>query len=286
MKRFSVPYFLWSLVFIIFPLILVLVYAFNGIKSMDLSQFEFSLVHLERFMEPLYIKILARSVWLSLVSTILCLLIGYPCAYFISKMPARKGGLMILLFVIPMWMNFLLRTYAWTTILGRRGFINSMLALIGLGPFEIMYTEGAILLGMVYNFLPFMVLPIYSVLLKMDKSLIEAAKDLGANDRQVFFKVTLPLSMPGITSGLMLVFIPGLSTFVISSILGGNKYYLVGNLIEQQFRLTGNWGFGSAIALVLMVILFIFLALFRLWEKKSGLPDRRMKRRKRYEKAH
>ena len=176
--------------------------------------------------------------------------------------------MLILLFVIPMWMNFLLRTYAWITLLGRNGVLNKAFHLIGLGPFDMMYNQGAILMGMIYNFLPFIVLPIYTILQKMDRSYLEAAQDLGASPATAFLKVTLPLSLPGIYSGILMCFIPALSTFVISSLLGGNKYYLVGNIIEQQFRLTGNWAFGSAIAVVLIVILIVMLFVFRLVGEK------------------
>ena len=185
--------------------------------------------------------------------------------------------MLILLFVIPMWMNFLLRTYAWITLLGRNGVLNKVFHLIGLGPFDMMYNQGAILMGMIYNFLPFMVLPIYTILQKTDRSYLEAAQDLGANPATAFLKVTLPLSLPGIYSGILMCFIPALSTFVISSLLGGNKYYLVGNIIEQQFRLTGNWPFGSAIAVVLIAILLIMLFVFRQIGDKESKGGRRGK---------
>ena len=183
----------------------------------------------------IFFKVFARSLWLVLVSTILCILIGYPTAYIISKAKVSRQGILILLFILPMWMNFLLRTYAWMAILGKNGFINTVLTTLGFNPVNILYTNTAVLLGMVYNFLPFMVLPIYTILSKMDKDLINAAKDLGANSFQVFTKIILPLSVPGIVSGITMVFMPAVSTFVISKLLGGGKVMLVGNLIEQQF---------------------------------------------------
>lgn len=168
---------------------------------------------------------------------------------------------MILLFVIPMWMNFLLRTYAWLTLLGKNGIINSIVTLLGFEPLNLLYNDGAVLLGMVYNFLPFMVLPIYSVLAKIDKSLIEAAEDLGANRFQIFTKVILPLSVPGIITGITMVFMPAVSTFVISRLLGGGQYMLIGNLIEQQFLWVGDWHFGSAISIIMMIFILIAMAI-------------------------
>ncbi|MCD1148024.1 ABC transporter permease [Peptoniphilus sp. KCTC 25270] len=275
MKKYSIPFIFWTVLFVILPLLLVVVYAFNGVKSMDMQSFTFSLENFTRFFESLYIRILIRSVWLALASTAVCLIMGYPIAYIISQMEAKKGSMYILLFIIPMWMNFLLRTYAWITLLGRNGVLNRILGLIGLGPFDMMYNQGSILMGMIYNFLPFMVLPIYTILTKMDHSLIDAAKDLGATPRMVFQKVILPLSVPGITSGILMCFIPALSTFVISSLLGGNKYYLVGNLIEQQYRFTGNWPFGSAVSVVLIVIMFVLLGAFRLFTGPKKMEGRK-----------
>lgn len=172
----------------------------------------------------------------------------------------------MLLFVVPMWMNFLLRTYAWLTLLGNNGLINKFLGLFGIAPLNLMYNINAIMLGMVYNFLPFMVLPIYSTLVKMDKSLIEAAKDLGATNAQIFKKVIFPLSLPGVYTGITMVFIPAISTFVIPDLLGGNRFYLIGNLIEKQFTFTGDWAFGSAISIVLILIMFVIMILQNLFE--------------------
>lgn len=259
MKKYSYIYVLWAVLFIVFPLILILVYSFNGNTGMGLENYSFSLSNFQRFFEPLYLKILGVSLGVALLSTVVCLLVGYPVAYIISNLSERWRESLILLFVIPMWMNFLLRTYAWLTLLGNNGLINKFLALFGIAPLNIMYNMKAIMIGMVYNFLPFMVLPIYTALLKMDKSLIDAASDLGANRFQTFIKVVLPLSLPGVYTGITMVFIPAISTFVIPNLLGGNKFYLIGNLIEQQFTFTGNWAFGSAISVVLIFIMLIFL---------------------------
>lgn len=273
MKKFSYPYIVWSVVFILFPLLLILAYAFNGSKSLNLADFQFTINNFSRFFEPLFLKILWRSLVLSFVSTALCLVIGYPIAYFISKEPEKKRNNLILFFIIPMWMNFLLRTYAWLTLLGNNGIINKVVKFLGFAPLDLMYNDKSILLGMLYNFLPFMVLPIFSVLTKIDSSLIEAAKDLGASDTRVFTKVIFPLSLPGIFTGIAMVFIPAISTFTISSLLGGNKYMLIGNLIEQQFRFTGNWGFGSAISVILILIMLVIMvgsSLFNNGDKEGG----------------
>lgn len=277
MRRYASAYIVWAILFIVLPLVLVLFMSFNGVSTMSMGDYRFSTEQFVRFFQPLYLRILWRSVALATLSTAACLLVGYPAAYAISRTKPKTSSMLILLFVIPMWMNFLLRTYAWITLLGRNGVLNKIFHLIGLGPFDMMYNQGAILMGMIYNFLPFMVLPIYTILQKTDRSYLEAAQDLGANPATAFLKVTLPLSLPGIYSGILMCFIPALSTFVISSLLGGNKYYLVGNIIEQQFRLTGNWPFGSAIAVVLIAILLIMLFVFRQIGDKESKGGRRGK---------
>ena len=266
MKKFSLIYLFWGIVFIVFPLFLILAHSLSS--NTDLADFAFTLDNFSRFFEPLYVKILLTSLVLAGVSTILCLIIGYPVAYIISQMSEKVRNNMILIFIIPMWMNFLLRTYAWLTLLGNKGLINKFIGLFGWGPWNLMYNSKAIMIGMVYNFLPFMVLPIYTVLLKMDKKLIEAAKDLGANDFKVFMKVILPLSLPGIYTGITMVFIPAISTFVVPNLLGGNNFYLIGNLIEKQFTFTGDWGFGSAISMILIVIMLLILIIPKLFNGK------------------
>lgn len=266
MKKFSLIYLFWGLVFIVFPLFLILAHSLSS--NTDFADFAFTLDNFSRFFEPLYVKILLTSLVLAGVSTILCLIIGYPVAYIISQMSEKVRNNMILIFIIPMWMNFLLRTYAWLTLLGNKGLINKFIGLFGWGPWNLMYNSKAIMIGMVYNFLPFMVLPIYTVLLKMDKKLIEAAKDLGANDFKVFMKVILPLSLPGIYTGITMVFIPAISTFVVPNLLGGNNFYLIGNLIEKQFTFTGDWGFGSAISMILIVIMLLILIIPKLFNGK------------------
>lgn len=271
MKKFSLIYLFWGLIFIVLPLFLILAHALSS--NTDLSEFAFTLDNFHRFFEPLYLKILITSLILAGLSTILCLIVGYPVAYIISKMSEKVRNNMILIFIIPMWMNFLLRTYAWLTLLGNKGLINKFIGLFGLGPWDLMYNSKAIMIGMVYNFLPFMVLPIYTVLLKMDQKLIEASKDLGANDFEVFTKVIFPLSLPGIYTGITMVFIPAISTFVVPNLLGGNNFYLIGNLIEKQFTFTGDWGFGSAISMILIVIMLLILVVPKLFNKKIKTGD-------------
>lgn len=259
MKKYSIPYFFWLLIFVVMPLVLITLMGFSQGDMMNISTFTFSLDNFVRFFEKTYLSILKNSLALAAVSTVLCFIIGYPAAFIISRQREKLQNILILLFVIPMWMNFLLRTYAWLSLLGNNGLINKFFGLIGLGPFDIIYNNKAILLGMVYNFLPYMVLPIYTVLNKMDNSLVEAARDLGASEREVFTKVIFPLSLAGVGSGVIMVFIPALSTFVISSLLGGNKAMLIGNVIEQQFRFTGDWHFGSAISMILVFLMFIWI---------------------------
>ena len=260
------PYVVWSAIFIVIPLLLIVFFSFTS--KVD-GRFVFSFENFQRLFEPIYFTVFIRSIWLAVLSTVLCLILGYPIAYIISKLPIKRRNMLILLFILPMWMNFLLRTYAWMAILGRDGLINTLLSYIGIGPIKMLYTDGAILLGMVYNFLPFMVIPIYTVLIKIDKNLVNAAYDLGANKAQAFRKVILPLSIPGIISGITMVFMPAVSSVVIPNLLGGGKYMLVGNLIEQQFTTIGNWNFGSALSIFMMILILISMAFMSKYEKNG-----------------
>ncbi|CEJ75317.1 ABC transporter spermidine/putrescine permease [[Clostridium] sordellii] len=260
------PYIIWSALFIVIPLILMVVFSFT---IEDGNKIVFSLDNYQRLMNPIYLKVFLRSIILAGASTIICLLVGYPVAYIISKAHISKRNTLILLFILPMWMNFLLRTYAWVAILGKNGILNSFLGLFGIEPVTLLYTNFAILLGMVYNFLPFMVLPIYTSLSKMDNDLINAAKDLGANSFQVFTKVIFPLSIPGVVSGITMVFMPAVTTFAISRLLGGGKFMLLGDLIEQQFTVVGDWNFGSAISIFMMIIILISMAIMSRFEDDS-----------------
>ncbi|MFZ5351633.1 MAG: ABC transporter permease [Bacillota bacterium] len=262
----STPYLLWSILFIIVPLLLVVYYA---VTVSDAGTTGFSLENFKRFADPIFISVTVRSIYVALVSTAICLLLGYPLAYFMTRVKPSYEKLLVILLVLPMWMNFLLRTYAWQSLLGRNGLIASILDFVGFGSVELLFNEGTVLLGMVYNFLPFMVLPIYTVLKKIDPRVVEAAEDLGANRYIVFKRVILPLSVPGIVSGITMTFMPAVSTFVISALLGGGKYTLIGNLIEQQFLLVGNWNFGSALSVILMTIVLAASGILYRYDKQE-----------------
>ena len=257
------PYIVWSALFIVIPLLIVVFFSFT-VKSGD--SYSFSLSNFERLLDETYLKVFGRSLLLAAEATLGCLILGYPVAYLISKMREGKRNILIMLFIVPMWMNFLLRTYAWLPILGKNGLINNFLVALGFSRINILYNDFAVLLGMIYNFLPFMILPIYTVLTKMDKDLINAAADLGADRKKIFTKIILPLSMPGVISGITMVFMPAVSTFVISRILGGGQYMLLGNLIETQFTTMGDWNFGSAIAIFMMIIILISMAFMNKFE--------------------
>ncbi len=267
-KKTSSIYFVWLAIFVIVPLLMIIYYAFqDGDGQLSLAQFQ-------RFFSSSSLITLFKSVRIAGIATILCLLLAYPVAYIMSRMKTRFQPTAMMLVVIPMWMNFLLRTYSWITILSRNGILNQFLESIGLSKMDMLYTEGAVILGMVYNFLPFMILPIYTALEKMDQSLIEAAADLGANKVQTFTKVIFPLSLPGVASGISMVFIPALSTFEITMLLGGNKTNLIGNIIEQQFTVTGNWSYGSAMAVILMVFLVISLIISKDEDAQVARPTK------------
>ncbi|WP_425539843.1 ABC transporter permease [Microaceticoccus formicicus] len=269
-KKMAYPYLVWLAIFIIVPLLLVLYYSITTGKIDSFSDMSLSLDSFSRFFTPQYLLILVKSLKIALYTTLLCLVIGYPMAYLISRLKTKIQNTMILLVIIPMWMNFLLRTYAWLSILSKNGLINSFLSIIGIEPLDLLYTEGAVMIGMVYNFLPFMVLPIYSVLAKVEHELEEAAWDLGANRNYTFWKVIFPMSIPGVITGITMVFIPAVSTFEISSLLGGNKVNLIGNIIEQQFRVTGDWHFGSSMSMILMVLIVISMLITNKFGEEGG----------------
>ena len=253
-KLLASPYIVWMIVFIIVPLAMVAYFAFTDANGQFTLQYAANVAQ--------YSPIFVRSIWLALIATVICLIIAYPLAYMLSRMDRSISGTVLLIVMLPMWMNFLLRTYAWMTLLGNKGLINSFLGLFGLGPYRMINTQGAVVLGMVYNYLPFMILPLYTVMMKIDKSLIEAASDLGCSPRRVMFRVVLPLSLPGITSGVTMVFVPAISTFIISRMLGGGSNLLIGDLIEMQFLGNAyNPNLGAAISLVLMVIILLIMTI-------------------------
>ena len=247
----SLPYSFWLAVFTIIPMIIVIFYAFtDGDGNFTIENFTGM---------SAYAVVFWRSFKLAVLSTVICLILGYPMAYAMSKLSHRGQTIAMMLVMIPMWMNFLLRTYAWLTILENTGLLNTLLSALHLPTLSIINTPVAVGLGMVYNYLPFMILPIYTTLTKTDNSLIEAANDLGATGLQVFTKVIFPLSIPGVVSGIVMVFVPAVSTFVISKILGGGANMLVGDLIELQFfGGTYNVNMGAAISLVMMILIMAF----------------------------
>lgn len=255
------PYLFWSVSFVVIPLLVIVYYAFTSDEG------GFTLVNLAEITTPENLKALGISLLLSFVSTVVCLLLAYPLAMILSSRNMNQSSFIVLIFILPMWMNFLLRTMAWQTLLEKTGVINSVLNFLHLPSLEIINTPYAIVLGMVYNFLPFMVLPIYNVLIKIDKDVVNAARDLGANPVQTFLKITLPLSVPGVISGITMVFVPALTTFVISDLLGGGKILLIGNVIEQSFKQNSNWHVGSGLSLVLMVFIIASMALVAKYDK-------------------
>ncbi len=256
----AVPYVIWMAIFVVAPLILVVIYAFTAKDG------GFTLANFAQMGE--YSSIFIRSFVLALFATVICLFLGYPLAYILSKQDERRQPFWVMMIMLPMWMNFLLRTYAWMSLLENNGLINRFLSLLGLPTLSLINTQGAVVLGMVYNFLPFMVLPIYNVLIKLDGSLLEAARDLGANSATVFRKVVFPLSMPGIVSGITMVFVPAVSTFIISTMLGGGLSLLVGDLIEKQFvGAAYNPHLGSAISLFMMVLVLICMRIMNRIDK-------------------
>ena len=261
------PYSFWAALFVVVPLFFVAYYAFTD------AQFNFTLDNISRFFTATsavdggrevytYLIIFLRSLKLAVISTVICLIMGYPMAYIISRAAPRAQKIMITLIMIPMWMNFLIRTYAWMTILQDTGILNGFLSMLGLGRVHIIGTEAAVVIGMVYDYFPYMILPIYSVMAKMDVRLIEAARDLGCNSAGVLRRVIWPLSLPGVISGVNMVLIPSISTFYISQKLGNGKFYLIGDAIEGQY-VANNLHFAAAIAFVLMIILLACMALLQ-----------------------
>lgn len=254
-KLIALPYVIWVCIFTIIPLALVVFFAFTTENN------EFTLSNLTAMND--YLDVLFRSVGFAVIATLICLVIGFPVALFISRADERKQSTLLMIVILPMWINFLLRTYAWMTILEENGLINRFLGLFDIGPLNLMNNSGAVVLGMVYNYLPFMILPLYSVMVKIDASIIEAAEDLGCSGTNVLRKITIPLSMPGITTGVIAVFVPSVSTFIISRMLGGGTNDLIGDIIEAQFLGNSyNPHLGSAMALVLIVLVLLIMSIF------------------------
>lgn len=257
------PYIVWMIGFTIIPLLLIVFYGLTDKGG------AFTLANVLSIGTPEHAKALFLSLGLSLLSTLLCLVLAYPLAMVLRRKNIGQGSFMVFIFILPMWMNFLLRTLAWQTLLEKNGVINGILNFLHLPNIAIINTPWAIILGMVYNFLPFMILPIYNVLAKIDDNTINAAKDLGANEFQTLTHIWIPLSLPGIISGITMVFVPALTTFVISNLLGGSKILLIGNVIEQEFTKGSNWNLGSGLSLVLMIFILLSMALIAKYDKEG-----------------
>ncbi len=262
-KWLAGPYLIWMAGFIIIPLLLIVYYGLTDKNGM------FTLANIISITTPEHIKALYLALKLSLISTVICLLLAYPLAMILRYRNIGQKSFIVFIFILPMWMNFLLRTLAWQTLLEKSGVINGFLSTLHLPAQSLINTPGAIILGMVYNFLPFMVLPVYNVLCKIDDNTINAARDLGANFTQTLLRIWIPLSVPGIISGITMVFVPALTTFVISNLLGGSKILLIGNVIEQEFTRGSNWHLGSGLSLVLMLFILASMALIAKYDKNG-----------------
>jgi spermidine/putrescine transport system permease protein len=260
------PYMVWIFGGIVIPMLLIVLYAFTK-HGNSVMAFQFTLDNFIKFFDPVFVKVLMKSFEVALVTTLLCILLGYPIAYIIANVNEKIQTLLLLLITMPMWINMLVRTYSWISILSDKGLINSFLVYLNLSPIKMMYTDFAVILGMVYNFLPFMILSIYTALAKMDKAIIHASYDLGANRTQTFLRVVFPLSLSGVISGITLVFLPAVSTFVIPKFLGGGQYMLIGNLIENQFITVGEWNFGSAISMIMAAIIMFSMYMTRRFDR-------------------
>ncbi|CDC12358.1 aBC transporter permease protein [Clostridium sp. CAG:413] len=251
-KLISSPYVVWSALFIVAPLIFVVYYSFTNPSG------DFTLDNISALSK--YAPTFLRSIWFGIVATVICLLIAFPLAYIISQKTEKVQRTLVMLVMLPMWMSFLIRTYSWMALLQDTGIINSFLAKLGIDPIHMINTSGAVILGMVYNFLPYMIMPIYSVMAKLDYSMVEAAQDLGGNRLTVIKRCIIPMSMPGVISGITMVFVPSVSTFYISQKLGGGSFDLIGDVIERQFQQSYNYNLGASLSLVLMVLILICMA--------------------------
>ena len=253
LKVFAAPYLVWMAVFIVVPLLMVAYFAFTNEEG------HFTLDYIANVGQ--YTNIFVRSIWLAIIATVVCLVLAYPVSFILSRMKKHHQGTMLMIVMLPMWMNFLLRTYAWMGLLSVNGPVNAVLGVFGLGPYTMLNTSGAVVLGMVYNYVPYMILPLYTSMTKIDQSLVEAAQDLGANTTKTLLRVLIPMSVPGISTGITMVFVPAVSTFVISRMLGGGSNLLIGDLIEMQFLGNSyNLNVGSAMSLVLMIIVLLCMS--------------------------
>lgn len=263
-KLIAAPYIVWSVLFIIAPLVFVVYYSFTNADG------SFTLDNMAELGK--YAPTFLRSIWFGIVATLICLVIAFPLAYFISQKTDKVQRTLVMLVMLPMWMSFLIRTYSWMALLQDTGIINSFLSKLGIDPVHMINTPGAVILGMVYNFLPYMIMPIYSVMAKLDYSMVEACQDLGGNRLTVIRRCIIPMSMPGVVSGITMVFVPSVSTFYISQKLGGGSFDLIGDVIERQFQQSYNYNLGAAISLVLMVLILLSMAVMnRFTDDEEGM---------------
>ena len=267
------PYVLWSFLLIALPLVLVVLYSVTTGDN-SLITIHFTLDNFKKISDPVYLNVFVKSLEMGLITTVICLALAYPMAYIISKFNDEIQNILILLVTIPMWINTLLRTYAWISLLSDNGIVNTLLKAIGLNPVTMMYTNFSVIMGLVCDLLPFMVIPIHTSLAKMDHSLVESAGDLGANKFQTFTKVILKLSLPGVISGVTMVFLLSISSFVIPVLLGGHQFVLIGNLIENQFISVGDWNFGSAISVILAIIILAMMGLMKKIDPEENGGDK------------
>ena len=261
---FAAPFLIWAVLFIFCPVVAI---AWYGLTD---AQGAMTLANISLMTHWEYLKALELSIVLALISTVICLIVAYPLCLILTEKKRGKGSLLFLLFILPMWMNSLLTTMAWQTILEKNGILNQFLRLLSLPDVSLINTPAAIVIGMIYNFLPYMVLPLYVALSKINGNVIAAARDLGASSWQTFTKVILPLSLPGAISGITMVFIPSLTTFFISGLLGGNKILLIGNIVEQEFTMAYDWHLGSGLSLVLMVFIVVNMAVPAYFDRSEG----------------
>ena len=258
------PYLFWSVSFVVIPLLVIVYYAFTS----DEGTFTFS--NLAQITTPENLKALGMAILLSFLSTAICLILAYPLAMILSQKQVNQTSFIVLIFILPMWMNFMLRILAWRLLLSNNGIVNALFQFFGFGTVKMLNTQTAVVFGMVYDFLPFMILPIYNSMARIKNDVIEAAKDLGASDAIILFKIIIPLTLSGIISGIIMVFVPALTSFVISDLLGGGKVLLIGNVIEQEFMQGTNWNLGSGLSVVLMIFVIASMALMNIFDKDGG----------------
>jgi spermidine/putrescine transport system permease protein len=265
------PMVLWLLLFVVVPGLILLVYSFCERDEIGGVVFTFTWENYERVFDPVYLRIFGRSVWYAALTTAICAVVGYPVAYYIARVPESLRNRLLLLVMVPFWTSFLIRTYAWITILKQEGLLNSFVKSMGLalGPFDLLYTPVAVVIGLVYAYLPFMILPIYGSAEKLDNSLIEAAYDLGASPVRAFSSVIVPLTMPGIAAGTLLVFVPAIGMFAITDLMGGAKVPMIGNVIQNQFLIARNWPFGAALGVVFMLM---FIVTYVILQRRAPRP--------------